>query len=369
MSTIKPSDNIFLGITITLVVFGIFMFLSAALGILARDEKTFFGLLTSQLVLGLILGMTALYVGSRINYKFWRTYSLYIFIGTILLTAAVHIPGLGYAHGGAKRWIDLPFFSFQPAELLKIGFIFYFASFLAWVRSKTRSTKDVTVGFLPLILGVGGAIGALISQPDTKSIILMMAAGVAMILVAEIPWKWILGVLVIGAIGFSLWAMMQPYVLERIKTFVNPSSDLQGAGYQVEQSLIAIGSGGVFGHGYGQGIQKFRYLPEPHGDSIFAVIGEELGFIGATIIVLLFLAFGLRGMRIAHRAPDTFSRLLVTGLIAMIIAQSFLNIASLVGLFPLTGVPLVFISHGGTSLLFSLFAVGVILNVSRSAKK
>jgi len=365
----KSHDKVFLGLCITLVVIGFFMFLSAALGILSRDEATFLGLLKSQLLLGLGGGMIALFGASRINYKFWRKYSLYFFIITIILVAMVHIPGLGLSHGGATRWINIGPASFQPAEILKIGFIFYFAAFLAWIRAKRKSNKDLTVGFIPLIVGVGAAVGALVSQPDTKTIILLMATALAMIFVAEIPWKWILGVFVIGMIGLSLWAMMQPYILTRIKTFMDPTTDLQGAGYQVEQSLIAIGSGGVLGHGYGQGIQKFRYLPEPHGDSIFAVIGEELGFIGATLIILLLLAFGLRGMRIAYHAPDSFSRLLVTGLVTTIIVQSFLNIASLIGIFPLTGVPLVFISHGGTSLMFSLFAVGVILNVSRFAKK
>ncbi len=370
MAIKKAQDTTFLGITITLVVIGFFMFLSAALGILARDENTFLGLLWSQLALGLVCGSIALLVISNVHYSLWKKYSFYIFLGSILCVLAVHIPGLGKASGGATRWLHIPFIgSVQPAEMLKLGFIFYFASFLSWVRTQKKNTKDITIGFIPLVLCVGGGIGALLSQPDTKSIILILGISVAMILVAEIPWKWIAGVLLIGFIGFSLWVMMQPYVLSRVKTFIHPAQDLHGAGWQVEQSFIAIGSGGVFGNGYGQGIQKFRYLPEPHGDSIFAVIGEELGFVGSTIIIILFLAFGLRGMRIARRAPDTFSRLLVTGLVSSILMQSFLNIASLVGLFPLTGVPLVFISHGGTSLLFSLFAVGIILNVSRFAKE
>ena len=369
MVTLKSQDKVFLGITITLVVIGFFMFLSASLGILARDKDVFLGLLWSQLALGLICGSIALFFTSRIPYKFWRKYSLYIFIFTILLVFAVHIPGLGKASGGAIRWLKIPVIgSIQPAELLKLGFIFYFAAFLSWIRTSKKSTSDTTIGFLPLILCLGASIGALLSQPDTKTIILLVCSSVAMILVAEIPWKWILGVITIGLIGLSLWVMMQPYVLARVKTFIHPSVDIQGSGWQVEQSLIAIGSGGVFGNGYGQSIQKFRYLPEPHGDSIFAVIGEELGFFGSTIIILLFLAFGLRGMYIARRAPDSFSRFLVTGLVVTIITQSFLNIASLMGLFPLTGVPLVFISHGGTSLLFSLFAAGIILNVSRFLK-
>lgn len=157
--------------------------------------------------------------------------------------------------------------------------------------------------------------------------------------------------------------------MDRIKTYLNPASDPRGSSYQLQQSLIAIGSGGVFGRGLGQSVQKFSYLPEPQGDSVFAVIGEEFGFFGSMILVILYVFLGVRGYKIALLAPDAFGRYLVVGITTLLIAQSFLNIASLVGLFPLTGVPLVFISHGGTSLCIALCAVGMILNVSRYEKK
>jgi cell division protein FtsW len=178
--------------------------------------------------------------------------------------------------------------------------------------------------------------------------------------------------IIICLIGFgaiTVLAFVRPYVMERIKTFINPSSDPRGSSYQLQQSLIAIGSGGAFGRGLGQSVQKFNYLPEPQGDSIFAVIGEEFGFLGTTLLLTLYVFFAIRGFKIALRAPDTFSRYLVVGLVTLLTAQSFLNIASLVGLFPLTGVPLVFISHGGTALMVALGAVGIILNVSRYTKK
>jgi cell division protein FtsW len=157
--------------------------------------------------------------------------------------------------------------------------------------------------------------------------------------------------------------------MERINTFINPSQNSSGSSYQLQQSLIAIGSGGVFGRGLGQSIQKFNYLPEPQGDSIFAVLGEELGFFGAFILICIYIAFALRGYKIAYHAPDSFSKLLVIGFITIITAQSFMNIASIIGVFPLTGVPLVFISHGGTALLLSLGMMGIVLNISRVAKK
>jgi cell division protein FtsW len=159
-----------------------------------------------------------------------------------------------------------------------------------------------------------------------------------------------------------------PYLQERIKTFIDPSQDPQGSSYQIQQSLIAIGSGGIFGRGYGQSIQKFSYLPEPQGDSIFAVVGEELGFIGGVAIIILYLLFLLRGLRIANNSPDLFSRLLVSGIVILIVAQSFMNIASATGVFPLTGVPLVFISQGGTSLMIDLMAIGIVFQISKFSK-
>jgi cell division protein FtsW len=154
-----------------------------------------------------------------------------------------------------------------------------------------------------------------------------------------------------------------------VRTFIDQSRDPSGASYQLQQSLIAIGSGGVFGRGYGQSVQKFSYLPEPQGDSVFAVIGEEFGFLGSVLVIILYVALALRGLRIANRMPDQFGRLLVSGIIIILTAQSFLNIASIIGVFPLTGVPLVFISHGGTSLMITLVGIGIVLNASRYQKR
>jgi cell division protein FtsW len=188
-----------------------------------------------------------------------------------------------------------------------------------------------------------------------------------MFFVSGIEWKYLAGIFVIGVVGFAILVAFKPYLFERVKTFLDPSHDPQGSSYQAQQSLIAIGSGGFFGRGFGQSIEKFSYLPEPQGDSIFSVIGEEFGFIGTSLVVLLFVAFALRGLRIANRAPDQFSRLLVIGIVILFITQSFLNIAALIGVFPLTGVPLVFISQGGTSLMFALAGIGIILQVSKNS--
>ncbi len=361
MSSLGKVDKVFLGVVITLLVVGFFSFMSASFGVLARSEAKFWSIVISQ-VIGLGLGGLLMYWFSRIDYKVWRSYAFYLFILSIGLTLLVFIPSISLEHGGARRWIDIGPISFQPVELLKIAFVIYFAGWLSWVKGKAKGVKH---GVLPLVIMLGLVAAILLQQPDTKSIILMFVASAAMLILSGMPWKYMAYAGVAAIVLFGVLAMSKPYLVKRITTFIDPSSDAQGASFQLRQSLVAIGSGGTFGRGLGQSVQKFTYLPEPHGDSIFAVIGEEFGFVGTTIVVVLFLVFGLRGLRIAYRAPDSFGRLMVAGLVILLCAQSFLNIASIIGLFPLTGVPLVFISHGGTSLMIAMAAVGIILNVSR----
>lgn len=360
----KKIDTFFLGIVLSLLLFGMLMFISASFGVLAKDQAKFSGILFNQIVLGFFGGLFALWVAYKIPYEFWRKNAFYIFLVGIVITALVFIPGLGFSHGGATRWLSFGPISFQPVEFLKIAFIIYFAAWIAWVKPKNavEHGKKIVIPFL-ILFGVVTII--LVQQPDIKSLILLMSTGIVMMFVAKIPFKYIAGIFVMGLVGFAMVVILKSHVLERVLTFVDPSRDPRGASFQLNQAQIAIGAGGLWGRGLGQGIQKFTFLPEPQGDSIFAVIGEELGFIGSFITIILYVMFALRGLRIASRSPDMFSRLLVTGLVILLTAQSFLNIASIAGLFPLTGVPLVFISHGGTSLMFALFSVGIILNISK----
>lgn len=359
-------DKIFLGVVVTLVVFGAIMFTSASLGILARNEAKFYGVIFNQFFLGLGGGLLALYIGLRIPYKFWREYSLPLFILSTLLTALVFVPHIGLSHGGARRWINIFGTSFQPVEFLKIGFIIYFAAWLSWAKGRVR---DIRFSVLPLFVLLGIIAIVLLRQPDTKSLILITATAIGMLFASGVPWKYILGLLAASILAFMVLVFFKPYLMDRVTTFIHPSQNSSGASYQLQQSLIAVGSGGIFGRGLGQSIQKFIYLPEPQGDSIFAVIGEELGFIGCVTLIGLYIIFAFRGYRIAYYAPDSFSKLFVVGTITMITAQSFMNIASIIGVFPLTGVPLVFISHGGTALLLSLGTVGIILNISQYGAK
>ncbi len=362
----KPFDRYFLGIVAVITLIGLFSFVSASLGILEKSESKFYGVLFNQIVLGLVGGSLALWITMHIPYLFWRKHAFYIFLATLVLTMLVFVPSLGFEHGGAQRWISIGPLSFQPAEFLKLGFIIYFATWLAWTH---KQQQDMKFKIVPLIVLLGIIATILLKQPDNKSLILITTAACAMLFVSGVSWKKVGLIIGIGIVGIVSLAFFRPYVMERIETFINPSSDPRGSSYQLQQSLIAIGSGGLFGQGLGQSVQKFGYLPEPQGDSVFAVIGEEWGFIGSGILVILYIFLAVRGLKIAMRAPDNFARYLVVGITTLIVAQSFLNIASLLGLFPLTGVPLVFISHGGTSLAIALAAVGIILNVSRYQKK
>lgn len=361
----KKVDRFFLIVVFILLALGVAMFISASLGVLDRNQDTFYGVLFSQLVLGLGLGLIGMFISSKIDYKLWRKYSFILFIGSILLTAAVFIPSLGWSHGGAERWLQIGSFTFQPVEFLKFGFVIYFAAWLSWVKQRVQ---DFKFGILPFAIMLAVIALILLKQPDTKSFILITATGISMLFISGAPFKYIFWTGLGMVIFFGVLLYFKPYLQERVKTFINPAQDSQGSSYQIQQSFIALGSGGVFGRGFGQSVQKFSYLPEPQGDSIFAVLGEEIGFVGAFATIFLYLLFILRGFFIANRSPDYFSRLLVYGIVILITVQSFMHIASVTGVFPLTGVPLVFMSQGGTSLMVYLIAVGIVLNISRFQK-
>ena len=365
MRTSSKHDKIFLGIVGITLVFGLFVFVSAALSVLAEDSSLFYRTLFNQLVLGLVGGGIAFYLSSRIEYKIWKRYALGFFIVSLLATLLVFIPGLGFEHGGARRWLNLGPISFQPAELLKLGFVIYWAAWLSWVKTKVTSMKW---GLIPFIVLSAITAGILLLQPDTGTVLVILLAGGIMFFVAGAKWRDIAILLVLGLVGFGALIAVRPYVLDRVTTFLDPTHDPLGSSYQIQQSLIAVGSGKIVGRGYGQSVQKFNYLPEPAGDSVFAVMSEELGFIGAIVLLLLILGFVLRGYRIAQSSRTMFGTYVVVGLVTLIVSQSFLNIGSALGVLPLTGLPLIFVSQGGTALLFALFEVGIIVNISKYRK-
>ena len=255
----------------------------------------------------------------------------------------------------------------QPSEIVKLTFLFYLAAWLAG-RDK-HSVRDVHGGFIPFVGVLGIIILFLILQPDTGTMAIIVAMSLIVYFVAGASVTYIVGLMVAGLGGLGLLIASSPYRAERFTTFLYPELDPQGIGYHINQALLAIGSGGIFGLGYGHSRQKFQYLPEVAGDSIFAIISEEMGFLVAVITIGLFLLFLWRMLAIAKRAPDNFGKYVVVGIAAWIVVQAFVNIGSMVALMPITGVPLPFISYGGTSLAISLAAIGVVLNVSKSAKQ
>jgi len=358
----KSVDLILLSLIIVLVVIGFFIFSSASLGLLARSGASFSGVAFSQFFFGIIGGSIILFITSSIYYRNWREYALYIFILAVLFTLAVFIPGLGMEHAGATRWIDIGFTTIQPSEFLKIAFVIYIASLLSGTHRQIDSWRYGVLPFIGVLVVVGAVM---LSLPDTDTFMIMIGAGMAMFVTAGARLQHILLMFMIGVLALGAVAMARPYVMDRITTFINPTEDPLGSGYQIQQSLIAVGSGGIAGRGYGQSIQKFEYLPEPIGDSVFAVYAEEFGFIGSVFLVFLLSFFTFRGFKIATQAEDLFGMLLVVGFMTTIVSQAFLNIAAMVGLAPLSGLPLPFISHGGTALIAILASLGIVLNVSK----
>ncbi len=355
-------DRTLLMLTILLVVIGFFIFSSAALGLLARGSVSYASVAVNQILFGIVGGASALFVTSAIHYRFWRQNAFYIFLGTVLLTLAVFIPGIGLSHGGAQRWIEIGAFSFQPAEFLKFGFVIYMATWLSGMKQELGNFLRGTLPFVGIVALVGVPM---LLQPDTDTYIIMAVAALAMFITAGGKMRDVMLMIITAAFLLAVLAFSRPYIMDRIMTFMNPTNDPQGSGYQIKQSLIAVGSGGVAGRGFGQSIQKFEYLPEPIGDSIFAVYSEEFGFIGSAMLIVLFVIFTFRGYRIATHAPDLFAMILVVGITSIIITQAFLNMAAMIALAPVSGLPLPLISHGGTALLTTLAAIGIILNVSK----
>lgn len=362
MKKVRSIDKVFLGLTLTLASLGFFAFTSASFGLFARKGFSFQDLLFDQVVLGLLLGVIAMFVVTRIPLALFRKYALHIFIASSLLTLLVFVPHIGFAHGGAHRWIVIGPISFQPSEFLKFGTIIYLASLLPLFKDHIGEFK-YAIGLSFGILVIPTVI--LLSEPDTGTFSVLFAAVAAMLIAGGMKLRHFLFLFLMSVVLIAILALAKPYVKERILTFVDPSRDPQGASYQIQKSLIAIGSGGITGRGFGQSIQKFGSLPEPTGDSVFAVVGEEFGFIGGATIITLFLLFCIRGIQIAYRATDAWSGLLAVGVVILIVSQSYANIAAMLGLIPLTGVPLVFVSHGGSALLFAFIEIGILLNISR----
>ncbi|MFH1315575.1 MAG: putative lipid II flippase FtsW [Candidatus Uhrbacteria bacterium] len=363
----KQPDWIFLGIVAAIIFFGLIMLTSASGPNGYEKFGDSFYYIKHQLIFGLIPGIAGLVLFMKIPYLKWRDNAFALLIVSIVLLLLVFIPGIGSEFGTSRSWISIfGIFSVQPAEIVKLTFLFYLA---AWLELRGRSrVSDVYSGFLPFLLALGSIMLLMILQPDIGTMSIIVAMSLVVYFVAGAPLTYIGALLAGGLVMFGALIKLAPYRAARFTTFLHPELDPQGIGYHINQALLAIGSGGFFGLGYGHSRQKFQYLPEVFGDSIFAVVAEELGYVLSCVLIVLFVALMWRGLKIAMNAPDKFARLVVIGIISWFVIQAFVNIGSMVGILPMTGVPLPFVSYGGTALAISLIGIGVILNISRYCK-
>ena len=351
-----------LAITLIILIFGLVVLSSA--GVVEGQKKfgSSYYYLNHQLLLGVLPGLVLMFLLSKIDYKFWKKISFIILFGALTLMVLVFLPKFGYGLKGATRWLSIGGFSFQPSEVLKLGLIIYLA---AWFGNRDNRIKNWAYGTMPFLVILGVVAVLLLLQPDIGTLIIVTAISAAIYFFAGSPLKhlMIIALLILGA--FSLMVVVEPYRLNRVKTFFDPSIDPKGISYQVNQSLISIGSGGMFGVGFGKSTQKFGFLPEVINDSIFAIVAEEMGFVGAMFLISLFILLSLVMLKVANDTSDKFGKLLVMGVATWIVGQALINIAAISGLVPLTGIPLPFVSYGGTAMMMLLAGMGIVLNVAR----
>jgi len=376
-----------------LIIFGVLILSSVSATLSYENFGTPFYFLSHQILFGLIPGIILAFLAFKIKLTFLKKWSSILLLINLFLLGMVFIPKIGVSLGGATRWLDFKLFSFQPAEFLKLTFFLYLA---AWLESKTRpqtgpvksskykiiqkgvvrrsstapqNLSSFSVGLVAFLVLLFLVSIFLIFQPNISTLVVIVLVGTLMYFSANTPfWH---SILIILAASGGLWALikMAPYRASRILIFLNPALDPMGKGYQLKQSLIAIGSGGLSGLGLAMSRQKFGFLPQSMSDTIFSIFAEEIGFIGGAILILLFLIFLWRGLKIAKGAPDKFSQLVALGISSWICLQAFVNFGSMIGIVPLTGIPLPFIGYGGSHLIVELIGLGILLNISKQTNK
>jgi len=362
----KP-DYLLIGVIFLIIIFGLVMLSSASSAIAFKERGDTYYFLKHQIFTGLLPGLFLFFIFIKINYRYWQKYTLGWFILSVVLLILPFIPGLGSTSGTSSHsWIIILGQSLQPAEIVKLTFTLFLAGWLATKQS--REIQHLKAGFVPFLIFLGIIAGLILLQPDIGTLFIIASIAVAIFFAANGNLFHLFWLGLGGVTGLTVLIKLNPYQGKRLLTFLNPGLDPQGIGYHINQALLAIGSGGLLGRGLGQSRQKFQYLPEVFGDSIFAIIAEELGFIMVIVLIALFVFLMYRGLKLAEKTPDTYGRLIVIGIIFWFSFQALVNIASMVGLMPMTGLPLPFISYGGTSLMTSLAAVGILANVSKEAK-
>jgi cell division protein FtsW len=358
----SPPDYTFLGLVGALVVFGLVMLIPASGPVGYERYQDAYWFVKHQLIYGLVPGIVLFLFFLNIDYRLFKKIYFWFYCLSIFLLLLVFIPGLGANFlKEAKSWVDLRIFTFQPAEVVKLLFLFFLA---AWFEKRGEKIRDLKEGALVFLGVLAPIVGLIALQPDIGTTVGIALMSLSLYFLAGADIRHIFGFLVAGLVSLFALIRVAPYRMDRFVTFLNPKIDPRGIGYHINQALLAIGSGGLFGLGLGHSRQKY-YIPEVVGDSIFAVMAEELGFFLTVGFLVLFVVFLLRILNISKIAPDKYGRFLALGIVSWFGIQAFINIGSMVGLLPMTGLTLPFISYGGTSLAISMAAVGVVANISK----
>lgn len=349
-------------ITLVLLLIGLFMILSASAAWGYQNQRDLYYFFKRQLV-GALIGFFLLAFSARLNYRIWQSASVVLLILSIGLLLLVFVPGFGYEVNGAKRWLNLGFISFQPSEFSKLALILFAAN----VLSRQRARRDLNK-YLPILVATILIGGIVCLQRDLGTAIIIGTIFLVLLFVGGLEIRYCVSLLVIMAVIATIFAVGVEYRRDRLATFFNPNNDPEGAGYQIRQSLIAFGSGGIFGKGLGKSRQKFFYLPAAYTDFIFAVLGEEMGLIGTSLVTLFYFFFGYFGLRTAIGANDFFGRITAAGICIWVAVQAFINMAAVTHTIPVTGVPLPLISYGGSSLIFTLWGIGILLSIAKGER-
>ncbi len=358
----QTGDRILLVVIGLLVVLGLIMLLSASPAVAYVKYKDSYFFVKHQLF-GLGLGIIGFLFFAKVNYQVWRQLATLFLVVSILLLLLPFVPGLQAGWGKARSWISVfGLFSFQPSEFVKLFFLLYLAG---WLEARAKNLSQTPEAIWPFLFVLGIVVILMILQPDLGTLSIIALTSLAMYFCAGGRWRHIITIGLVGIISLFLLVQIYPYQKDRFRCLINPDFDSQKTCYQTKQSLIALGSGGLWGRGLGQSRQKYLYLPEVVGDSIFAVIGEETGFVFGTLIILLFVALFWRGVKIAKNSSDNFARLVSFGIVFWLTTQALINIGGTVNALPMTGVPLPFISYGGTALAAVLSASGLLYNISK----
>lgn len=356
----SPDFILFMAVIMLLTVGIIIVFSASSYTSYVRYGDAYYFL--KKQLLWAALGFIAMYLTMSIDYWKYKRWAGPALIASFVLLVAVLIPGIGKTVNGAQRWINLGFTSIQPSEIFKLAMVMFVAHGFSRKKDKVRNFKQ---GMLPYLVILGLACGLILKQPDLGTAMSLAGTIYVMFFAAGARGTHLTGLAAAGVTAISLAIVFEEYRMKRFLAFLDPFADPLGAGFHIIQALYALGSGGLFGVGLGQSKQKMFYLPEQHTDFIFAILGEELGFIGGALVIVLFFLFIWRGFKIALTSPDPFASLLAVGVTTMIGLQAIINIGVVTSSMPITGIPLPFISFGGTSLLFTLTGVGILLNISR----